>query len=224
MGTVIEGLRELPLFEELPEGQLENLGREAVRRSLRPREVLYEQGAEASSCFLVLDGTVRMSVQLGRQAATSGLAYANDIVGLEALLNRAPRQETAVAGTHVDLLEVRGRWLASFLVDNPAFLFELLRHVIAGLYDASSHAVQTGHYDAEQRIAAYLVDHCVVRRGEAREAPAAISQADLADYLALTPETLCRKVSKFRKLGWIGGRGNEFVVKQPGALQDLLEQ
>lgn len=50
---------------------------------------------------------------------------------------------------------------------------------------------------------------------------AGLSQAELADYLALTPETFCRKVSKFRQLGWISGNGNNYVVRRPEALRDV---
>jgi CRP-like cAMP-binding protein len=81
-----------------------------------------------------------------------------------------------------------------------------------------------GHYDAEQRLASYLIENCGDRSLSGCRQGVVVSQADLADYLALTPETLCRKVSKFRKLGWIGGRGNDYVIKKPAALQQLLEQ
>jgi len=223
-GTVPEQLRGIPLFKALPADQLDRLAGAATRRTSRSREVVYEQGDPASSCFVVLGGTLRFRVRLGKQTATSGLAYANDVFGLESLQSNAKRQETAIAGGVAELLEIRNEFFREFVLENPGFQFELLNYVVAKYHEKSFHAVHTGHYDAEQRLAAYLIDSCSGRplRGCRQSAP--MSQADLADYLALTPETLCRKVSKFRKLGWIGGRGNEYVIKKPAALQGLLDQ
>jgi len=211
------------MFRDVALAQLEKLTAQSQVHALRPRQALYEQGERARSCFVVLSGTLRLRVRLGKQTATSGLAFANDIVGLEALMNDGCRQESAIAGGPVEVLDIAGERLRAFLIDNPGLQFELLQYVIASLFQKSSHAVHTGHYDAEQRLAAYLVNHCDHPLRNA-ETAGGISQADLADYLALTPETLCRKVSKFRKMGWIGGRGNDYVIKKPAALQELLKE
>ncbi|MDZ7840552.1 MAG: Crp/Fnr family transcriptional regulator [Gammaproteobacteria bacterium] len=224
MGKVQQRLGSIPLFDSLAADQLEKLTRAAARRSIRAREVLYEQGDRAPSCFAVLDGTMRFSVLLGKQKATSGLASANDLFGLEALQSGGTRQETAIAGGPAELLEIGGDFLRGFLLENPRFQFQLLSYVIGKYHDKSTHAVQTGHYDAEQRLASYLIENCGDRPLRGCRQGLVVSQADLADYLALTPETLCRKVSKFRKLGWIGGRGNDYVIMKPAALQQLLDQ
>lgn len=223
-GTLPEQLRGIPLFEALSAEQLDRLAGEATRRSVRARDVVYEQGDPATSCFVVLAGTFRFSVRLGKQQATSGLASANDLFGLESLRDDGTRQETAIAGGPGKLVEIGNEFFRSFVVDNPHFQLRLLTYLVGKYHDRTSHAVQTGHYDAEQRLAAYLIDNCEGRPLRGCRQNTAMSQADLADYLALTPETLCRKVSKFRKLGWIGGRGSEYVIKKPAALQGLLNE
>lgn len=221
---LLERLREIALFDTLSAAQLEKLAGESGHRAVRSREILYQQDEPALSCFAVLGGTMRFSVTLGKQKATSGLAFTNDVFGLESLRNHGKRQETAVAGGPVELLELGADFFRSFVLENPRFHFHLLNFVIAKYHEKSSHAVHTGHYDAEQKLAAYLIERCAGRPLRGCRQSAVMSQADLADYLALTPETLCRKVSKFRKLGWIGGRGNEYIIKRPAALQNLLDQ
>lgn len=221
---MLELVRGIPIFEALSTDQLEKLAGTATRRSIRSREVLYEQDDPAMSSFVVLTGTLRFSVRLGRQKATSGLASANDIFGLESLQSDAKRRDAAVAGGSTELLELNRDFFRGFVLDNPGFQFQLLNYVISKFHEKSSHAVHTGHYDAEQRLAAYLIENCEGRPLRGCRQNVMMSQADLADYLALTPETLCRKVSKFRKLGWIGGRGSEYVIKKPAALRSLLDQ
>lgn len=221
---MLDQLRKIPICNALPAGQLRRLADQAVPRAMRSRETLYEQDEPAVSCFAVLAGTLRFSVRLGKQTATSGLMTVNDVFGLESLQRDGRRQETAIAGGPAEVLELGGEFFREFLLENPRFQFQLLNYVIAKYQETSCHAVHTGHYDAERRLAAYLIDNCHGRELRGRRNSATLSQADLADYLALTPETLCRKVSKFRKLGWIGGRGSEYVIKKPAALQNLLKE
>lgn len=221
---MLQRLRNIPFFDALSADQLAKLAEAAAVRALRPREILYEQDDPAHSCFAILSGTLRFSVRLGRQQATSGLASTHDVFGLESLQLQARRLDTAIAGASSEVAEIDSARLRELMLENPRFQFVLLNYVVLKLQEKSSHAVQTGHYDAEQRLASYLIEHCGDRPLRDCRQGMVVSQADLADYLALTPETLCRKVGKFRKLGWIGGHGNDYVIKKPAALQSLLDQ
>lgn len=216
-------LRDVPLFRTLAADPLAKLAGSAKYRSLRPRETLYEQGDSAAACFVLLTGTMQFSVRLGRQRVIAGLAFANDLFGLESLRSQGTRPETAVAGSRTDLLQLEASGLRRFLLEHPRFQLEVLNHVVSKLHEKAIHAVQTGHYDAEQKIAAYLINRDNGSGRRERDAKS-LSQAELADYLSLTPETFCRKLSKFRQLGWIGGRGNEYTVKRQDALQRLLDR
>jgi len=221
--TAVQRLRDVPLFRSLSADRLKDLLEGAGQRELRPREILYEQDDSASSCFVVLSGTMQFSVRLGQQRAIASLAFTDDVFGLEALRSRPVQLETAAAVCATQLLVIDASALERFLLDHPQFQLDLLDYVISKVHERTTHAVRTGHYDAEQKIAAYLISHSdeVSRQGQGADA---LSQAELADYLALTPETFCRKVSKFRQLGWIAGRGNEYTVKRQDALRRLLDR
>lgn len=221
---MLQRLRNLTIFDALTADQLAKLAESAAVRAIRARETLYEQNDPARSCFAILSGTLRFSVRLGRRQATSGLASVHEIFGLESIQRQGRRPDTAIAGGPSEVVEIDSAGLKELMLENPRFQFALLNYVVVKLQEQSSHAVQTGHYDAEQRLASYLIDRCGDYPLRGCRQGLVVSQADLADYLALTPETLCRKVSKFRKLGWIGGRGNDYVIKKPAALQQLLDQ
>lgn len=220
---MIKQLRDNPVFDVLATGRLEQLADGAVRRTLHSREVLFAEGDTASSCYILLAGRVRFSIRLGSRQVTSGFASGSDLFGLESLREGVERFETATAGGPVDLLDIDATVFREFLLHNPRFQLQVLWSVLSRYHEKTCHAVRTGHYDAEQRFAAYLLDNHDGHGREPRQ-PVSMSQADLADYLALTPETLCRKVGKFRKLGWIEGRGSEYIVRQPAALQQLLNR
>lgn len=219
--TLTQRLQDVPLFRGLSAGGLKRLAQAAVKRDIRPREALYEEGDPAASCFVLLGGAVQFNVRLGRQRVIAGLAFENDVFGLESLRPRSTRPDSATAARHAHILEFDTDTFRRFLIEHPRFQLELMGYVVSKLREKVTHAVQTGHYDAEQKIAAYLINGG--SGPEARETRS-LSQAELADYLSLTPETFCRKVSKFRQLGWIAGRGNEYTVKRRDALESLLER
>ncbi|MGA8262702.1 MAG: Crp/Fnr family transcriptional regulator [Arenicellales bacterium] len=221
--TLIQRLRDVPLFGGLAADPVGRLAESMAYRRLHARQTLYQQDDPAHACYVVLTGTMQLSVKLGPQRVIAGLAYPNDLLGLESLRSGSTRPETAVAGSRVELLEIDADRMRGFLLEHPRLQLQLLNHVISKLREEVTHAVQTGHYDAEQKIAAYLISR---ENGSASKAgeTKSLSQAELADYLSLTPETFCRKVSKFRQLGWIDGRGNDYTVREHEALQRLLER
>jgi CRP/FNR family transcriptional regulator len=216
-------LRRIPLFRGLPQDKIKQLAGAAAHRDLLPGERLYQQDDSATACFVLMQGSIRFSVRLGRKVTVAGLAFVNDVFGLEALRKRAKRPETAISMGRSALLEIDRDFLKQFLLENPDFQLSLLDYLVEKLDEKSAHALQTGHYDAEQRIAAYLIKQSR-RAASANRGRKMLSQADVAEYLALTPETFCRKVNKFRQLGWIEGSGNEYVVKKHEALRELLKQ
>jgi len=222
--TLAQRLGKTSVFRNLPADQLKHLVASSGRIAVQPRQVIYEQGQDAGSSYVVLQGGVQFSVSIGRRHATAGLCFDHEVFGLEALQPRSRRAETAKAVSAGELLEIDNAVFKRLLLDNPRCQLDLLNHVVASLHEKTAHAVRNGHQDAEQRIAAYLIEQSGDRPPENGSRDASLSQAELADYLALTPETFCRKVNKFRQLGWIGGRGNEYIIKREEALKELLNR
>lgn len=221
--TLARRLGQVPVFRSLTTEQLNSLSAGTRRVDATARQMLYAQGDSAPTCLVVLNGIVQFRMDLGANKATADLAAENDIFGLESLRKSARRQDTALAAGVVELAEIEARVLKKILLDNPRCQLELLGYVVARLHQKAVQSVRNSHQDAERRIAAYLIDEAENRMPRHPEARTALSQAELADYLALTPETFCRKINKFRQLGLISGTGNEYVITRPGALRGLLE-
>lgn len=220
--TLARRLGQVPVFRSLSTEQLNSLSAATRRVDAVARQVLYEQGESASTCLVVLKGMVQFRMDLGVCTATADLAVEDDIFGLESLRKSAKRQESALAAGAVEVAEIEARALKKLLLDNPRCQLELLGYVVAKLHENSVQSVRNSHQDAEGRIAAFLIDEAGNRRPRRRSVRSALSQAELADYLALTPETFCRKINKFRQLGLISGSGNEYIITQPDALRDLI--
>jgi CRP-like cAMP-binding protein len=76
--------------------------------------------------------------------------------------------------------------------------------------------------NAEQRVAAYLLEH---RDTDDLDGPVGnipYRRKDLASRLNLTPETLCRVLGHFRKRGWISMPSNsKLLIHDADALREL---
>src|SRR5512141_185070 len=92
-----EFLRNLPLFADLPEEDMDRLYEMAESIALRPGQVLMKEGEPGDAVYVVLDGTFEVTKRTGgHEVAISG-CKPGDVIGEISLLDRAPRTATVRA-------------------------------------------------------------------------------------------------------------------------------
>lgn len=92
--------------------------------SLQPGEVLFREGDDAHSMYLVRHGTMRI------MSGSSIFETVHDggIVGEMAIVERdAPRSATVIAGTRCELLEIDSEQFLSLVGTAPAFSIMVMR-------------------------------------------------------------------------------------------------
>jgi CRP/FNR family transcriptional regulator len=90
---------------------------------------------------------------------------------------------------------------------------------------AHHHLVVLGQLRAEERVVSFLLS-AARRTGADKRHPVAVelpmSRLDVADYLGLTIETVCRTISKLKRDGLIALEGRHTVVlRRLGRLREL---
>jgi CRP/FNR family nitrogen fixation transcriptional regulator len=99
---------------------------------------------------------------------------------------------------------------------------ELLQVALSRLAAAQEHLLVVGRQTAAERIAAFLIE--MARRqnhGEVVDLP--MPRSDIADYLALTPETVCRVFKHLREDGLVDFVSSRRVtLRSVKALQALV--
>ncbi|TLN27918.1 cyclic nucleotide-binding domain-containing protein [bacterium] len=102
--TAAEVLGQMSLFNGLSEDQLAQIADGVPTLVLAKDEIIYEQGGDADTFYIILSGRVHLS-QASRQVERSlGLLEEADYFGQEALEREKPRQATARAATDIVLL------------------------------------------------------------------------------------------------------------------------
>jgi CRP/FNR family transcriptional regulator len=186
-------------------------------------QAVFWEGDAAAHVFRVTEGCVRLYRILpdGRRAVT-GFAFAGEFLALHCLRTYS---FTAEAVTRVRLQRLsRGRF-HSIVEESFDLRRQLMAHLCEEMACAQHHLIVLGQLSAEERVANFLT--AAARRAEAGNIPASyielpMSRLDIADYLGLTIETVCRVISKFKRDGVIALHGrHSIVVRRTADLRDL---
>jgi uncharacterized membrane protein len=121
-------LRSLPLFEGLPEEDLEALATRLERRAFRAGEIIFHQGDMGDSMFFIERGNVNIHLpgEESRRVSLKDLGP-SEFFGEVALLDGEPRTASALASTGTTLLELQRETLEHYLAQRPAAAMSILR-------------------------------------------------------------------------------------------------
>jgi CRP/FNR family transcriptional regulator len=179
------------------------LGRDAASNvmaitSLQKRaagETIFWEGDAADSVFEVVSGTLRLHKLLpdGRRQVT-GFLCAGHLIGL------APEGTwvyTAEAITDVTLCRYRRPAFERLIDTVPGFARRVLTVTSHELRVAQDQMLLLGRKTAAERVASFLLLMAEQQGGEEISVP--MGRNDIADYLGLTVETVCRTLSQLKR-------------------------
>lgn len=180
-------------------GQLDALlALEAIgsRRSFAHDEEIYAEGAPSDCWYKVVSGTVRLCKLMadGRRHIAE-FFFAGDCFGLDDNVDRAFSAE-AIG----DLVVMRfPRAATERLIDQqPGLARGLCSMTMRNLAHAQTRMLLLGRMTASERVASFLLE-LSERRDVRRGLDVPMSRSDIADYLGLTIETVCRVLSTLKR-------------------------
>jgi CRP/FNR family nitrogen fixation transcriptional regulator len=217
-GAAAAGSKSAPADEDLR--ALHQVG---IKVRFSRNETIFNDGDEAKNCYKVISGTIRLCKHMSdgrRQIADFLLAgdffgfmqfgtykFTAEAVGDVVLMCYPQGQVARLSGAMPNL---RGRLLV------------LLSQRLLGMQD---HLVMLGRQTAKERVASFLIH--IAERSDAEEGLAfdlPMSRQDIADYLGLTIETVCRMLSELKRERIIAiPDASQIVLKDLEALQTLAE-
>jgi CRP/FNR family transcriptional regulator, cyclic AMP receptor protein len=118
----IEHLAQVPLFSALSRRELALVARRAEDVSVAAGKVLVSEGETGQQFFVIMKGTAKLT-RRGRKIAMLGPGAS---FGELALLDKHPRNATAVAETPMELVVLGQREFAGLIDDVPGFARKLL--------------------------------------------------------------------------------------------------
>lgn len=167
----------------------------------RDSEIVAQAGS-LRHCFQVVEGCVRVFwlLENGRRQITDFL-FAGDLLGLDAIPDNALGAE---AVTPVTLRRIPQAVVETRASTDLRFARELRAYGAAQIRAAHARCVLLGRKTASERVAAFLLEMAQRLGGYGKSGMyLPMSRTDIADYLGLTTETVCRTLTDLRQRGAI---------------------
>lgn len=193
---------------------------QGTRMHFQRNEEIFGQGEAADYVYRVVSGavrTIRFSSDGRRQILNFYLP--GDVFGLE-YGNQHTLSAEAVADA--DLSLVRRSLIDTAATQDAAAARALIAMIQRQLQNAQEHALVLGRKGAGERVAAFLLQFSDRVTAQC-EIDLPMSRADIADYLALTIETVSRAFTQMERDHTIALPSSRHVVVRDRCALELLE-
>ena len=191
------------------------------RRSFARNDEIFAEGDPADCWFKVISGTVRVCKLLadGRRHIAD-FFFSGDCFGLD---NLPERLFSAEAVGDVVVMRYSRRATERLIDESPHLARGLRDMTLRDLANAQIRMLMLSRMSAPERVANFLLD-MFERRDATRAIDLPMSRNDIADYLGLTTETVCRVMSTLKRDGTIGiPTPHRIELRNRGALAAIGE-
>ncbi|MBB4040341.1 CRP/FNR family transcriptional regulator [Microvirga flocculans] len=171
------------------------------------------EGDPATHLLQVAEGCLRLYRVLGDgRRAVIGFRFVGELIGISCY---GSYSYTAEAVTHVRIRRITRTRLQAREQEIPEIRPLVMAKMFQEMDAAQRHIIVLGQLGAEERVAHFLVSAAMRMGGEQGEAvliDLPMTRLDIADYLGLTIETVCRAMSKLKHHGIIALDGRHSVT------------
>jgi signal transduction histidine kinase len=113
-------LKKIPLFADLPEGDLQRLCETAEEVDLATGTELFAEGSPGDRVYVVKEGQLDILKASGGRQVLLAVSQPGQVIGEMALLEQKPRMATVRARTDSVLIAIRKKQLDDLLVTSPS--------------------------------------------------------------------------------------------------------
>ncbi|WP_026379648.1 Crp/Fnr family transcriptional regulator [Afifella pfennigii] len=218
--SLIEGL---PAFAGMRPQELDRILAGAHAARFAKETAIFEQGAEATSFFFLLDGHIRVVRNTAEgQQVIARYINAGELFGIAAAIGRDTYPASAIAAVDcVALVWPTGLW-ADLASRYPGFGAHAYRTLGQRLQETQNRVMEMSTEQVEQRVAHALLR--LVRQSGRKveggiEIDFPISRQDIAEMTGTTLHTVSRLLSGWENAGLVrGGRQKVTVTDAHGLL------
>jgi CRP-like cAMP-binding protein len=204
-------------------GHFEMLREHAMRLRFSRNDAIFRENEAAAHVYILASGCVRVCrhVQAERRHISDFL-FADEIFGLGDF-DKFPHTSEAVSP--VTLLAYPRTAFERLGEDNPAFQNCMMSHFRTLLDRAQRRLFVTTCLNARERVASFVLQmhgtHQIVL-GDLVDLP--MARQEIADYLGLTAETICRALASLKSAGLIAvPNAHQITVTDPCGLRALTD-
>jgi CRP-like cAMP-binding protein len=216
-------LRRVPAFSTLSEQGLERVAEVAVPRRYGAGEVVFREGDESDTCYIVRSGRARAVREHsdGRSITLSNFGP-GDIFGELAMFDRERRSATVDTLEDMEVTAILGADMRRLLRERAEIALELLTALARRLRETNERLARQSFQTVQSRVASVLSELVRAELG-GREPGAGVlivsTQAELAQLAGSSRESASRFLAVLERAAIITQGRGKLVVHDPDALE-----
>jgi CRP/FNR family transcriptional regulator len=222
-----ELLSRIPVFAELGADDLTHVAQVAVPRSYDGQHVIFREGDDSDTCYIVRSGHAR-AIRQHSDGRTITLARfgPGDIFGELAMFDDERRSATVEALDDLSTVAIPGSAMRALLQRHPELAVKLVIALGRRLRAANERLSRQSFQTVQSRVAAVL-DQLVEQarlEGEAgqRDVLVTATQAELAQLAGSSRESASRFLAVLERAGVISQGRGRLTVHDPAALRGYV--
>ena len=219
-------LGRVPVFEALRPEDLARVADVAVPRSFRAGEVVFREGDDSDTCYVVRSGHGRAVREHGDgRQITLATFGPGDIFGELAMFDDERRSATVEAVDALDVLGIPGVDMRALLTRHPEIAVKLVIALGRRLRAANERLARQSFQTVQSRVAAVLAQLVEQARAEGageKDVLLTTTQAELAQLAGSSRESASRFLAVLERAGVISQGRGRITVHDPGALQGYV--
>jgi CRP-like cAMP-binding protein len=219
----IRVLRNVPIFADLEERELDKIAKLGVRQKYKKGNVVVIEQENGAALFVIVSGKVKI-VRMdedGREVILS-IFGPGEFFGEMSLLDGMARSASVIATEKAELLMIHRRDFLELLHEFPSVAISLLAELAMRLRKADMQIKSLSLKDAAGRVANVVLmladDIGVFRKGrvEIEDLPL---QQDIANMAGTSRETVSRMLNMFVEKGQIQLNGSMLIINDYDAFR-----
>jgi CRP-like cAMP-binding protein len=139
----VELIRQFPIFGKIQPAMQKLLCFSAERLAFAPGQIMFNAGDPADAAYIVIEGTVEISVPTPAGPIIVNTLNKNDILGEIAIFGDVPRTATAKATTRLETLKISKELFIKVIRENPDAAVELIRILASRLANTTNQLTRT---------------------------------------------------------------------------------
>jgi CRP/FNR family transcriptional regulator, cyclic AMP receptor protein len=223
---IVDLLAGVPAFETLQRDDLERISQVAVPRSFEPGQLVFREGDDSDTCYIVREGQAR-AIRRHADGRTITLAAfgPGDIFGELAMFEDERRSATIEAVESTSVVGVLGGDMRRLMSEHPGIAMRLVVGLAGRLRETNERLSRQSFQTVQSRVAVVLiqlVDQEISAGSSDGDILVTATQADLAQLAGSSRESASRFLAVLERAGVISQGRGRLVVHDRHALEQYV--
>jgi CRP/FNR family cyclic AMP-dependent transcriptional regulator len=220
-------LAHVPVFEELAPDDLQRIASVAVPRSFEPGQVVFREGDDSDTCYVVFQGHAR-AIRSHSDGRTITLATfgAGEVFGELAMFDDEKRSATVEAIDAVEAIAILGPDMRRMLREHPEISAKLVTTLGRRLRAANERLASQSFQTVQSRVAQVISQLVAQEHSEADDGGEAtgdvvltVTQAEVAQLAGSSRESASRFLAVLERAGIVSQGRGKITVHDAAALE-----